>query len=245
MIDPHIWEDPGFNGLSLQARLLFIGMISNADDEGYFRGDAGSLKRLVFGFDDLPKDDVEKWLEEISKLPTIHFFEKNNEAFGHFTKWGTYQKQKKNRIQASVYPRCGRCRASVGQVETEVKLREVKLSKEELLQKISNRLTLSKGQLMAFAKEFNGLTTTELKEQQIKCNTYMNMSSQNYSNPGLFFKGWLKKYMQDKKTKESEIKMKKGIESTLPVVSEEERQRNFVKITEIRKNLSSKLGVNK
>lgn len=132
MIDPHIWEDPGFNGLSLQSRLLFIGMISNSDDEGYFRGDAGSLKRLIFGFDELSKDDIQQWLNEISKLPTVHFFENNNEIFGHFVKWETYQHQQKDRVQASLYPKCSKCVAVDKQV-----IKEVKLSKLSKLDKDS------------------------------------------------------------------------------------------------------------
>ena len=34
MIDPNIWQSEDFNSLSLMGRLLFIGMFSNADDEG-------------------------------------------------------------------------------------------------------------------------------------------------------------------------------------------------------------------
>ena len=41
MIDPNFWESEDVSRLSLFARLLFIGMISNADDEG--RGRALSL----------------------------------------------------------------------------------------------------------------------------------------------------------------------------------------------------------
>lgn len=134
MIDPHIWEDPGFNGLSLQARLLFIGMVSNADDEGYLRGDAGSLKRLIFGFDDsITKADVENWIQEITLIPNIHFYTVGNETFTHFTKWDTYQKQQKDRIQASTYPSCNRCVAGAKQVLTEVskEVGQVKKSEEK------------------------------------------------------------------------------------------------------------------
>jgi hypothetical protein len=110
MIDPTIWEDPEFNSLSRDARLLFISLISNADDEGYLRGDAGSLRRLAFGFDDdLKADYVEKLREEIAtKMRSVHIYD-NNQTFIHLAKWFIYQKQQKDRIVASVFPKCNTC----------------------------------------------------------------------------------------------------------------------------------------
>lgn len=141
MIDPHIWEDPSFNKLSLQARLLFIGMISHADDDGYLRGDIGSLKRLILGFDEVSKEEIGNWLHEITiSIKNIHFFEHNKEFYCHFLKWNYYQKQREDRMQASSYPLCTKCIANVrqvpdkcqtsaGQLPAEVKLSKVKLSK--------------------------------------------------------------------------------------------------------------------
>src|SRR3990167_5061979 len=128
MIAPHIWEDPSFNGISIEARLLFIGMISNADDEGYLRGDSGSLKRLVFGFDEGISEKIVGWIAELeAKLKNVHFFEVGNERYAHFIKWDAYQKQQKDRIQASVYPKCSECLAGAKQVRTEVKLSKDKI----------------------------------------------------------------------------------------------------------------------
>ena len=38
MIDPNIWDSEDFSKLSILGRLLFIGMFSNADDEGRGKG---------------------------------------------------------------------------------------------------------------------------------------------------------------------------------------------------------------
>ena len=130
MIDPHIWEDPDFNKLSHQARFLFIGMISNADDIGYLRGDAGSLKRLIFGFDEIKKEKIEEWIQEIKKMRNVHFYQSNNEQYAHFLKWDIYQKQQKDRIQPSVYPMCSICIASAKQVPTKDKSSKVKLRED-------------------------------------------------------------------------------------------------------------------
>ena len=122
MIDPRIWEDPGFNSLSIPARLLFIGMFSNADDEGYLRADAGSLRRLVFGFDDIATGDVSLWIEELRSLRSLNIYIVGGEQYAQFLKWGEYQKQKAERIVPTTYPKCpevsDKCRADVGQCQT-------------------------------------------------------------------------------------------------------------------------------
>lgn len=132
MIHPQIWEDPSFNRVSRNARLLFIGMISNADDEGYLRADSGSLKRLIFGFDDLLVSDLQQWVDELKTFSGLHFFENNGEIFAHFLKWDDYQKQQIDRIIESIYPRCSICLATDKQLLPEVKLSKVKLSKDKL-----------------------------------------------------------------------------------------------------------------
>ncbi|HYP29316.1 MAG TPA: hypothetical protein VE262_21575 [Blastocatellia bacterium] len=124
MITPTIWEDPEFNRLSIKARLAFIGLISNADDDGYLRGDYRSLRRLIFGFDDT---DDEQWLGELKTFKTLHFFEKEGEFFVHLLNWDKYQNQREDRRQPSSYPVCGKCQTSDGQVPAKVS----KLSKDK------------------------------------------------------------------------------------------------------------------
>lgn len=129
MISPAIWEDPDFNNKSRDTRLAFIGCISNADDDGYLRGDYKSLRRLFYGFDD--KDDS-SWYEELKTLKNLHFFTFNDETFVHLLNWDKYQAQRDDRRIPSVYPQCDICRASDGQVPAEVKLSKV--SKDKLSQ---------------------------------------------------------------------------------------------------------------
>lgn len=117
MITPSIWEDPEFNALTVKARLAFIGLISNADDDGYLRGDYRSLRRLIFGFDD---PDDEEWLAELKKFTSLHFYEKRSESFVHLRNWEKYQNQRSERRQPTAYPVCDKCQTSVRQVPAEV-----------------------------------------------------------------------------------------------------------------------------
>lgn len=134
MISPTIWEDPSFNNLSHQARLAFIGMFSNADDEGYLRADYKSLRRAIFGFDD---NEQSAWYEEMKNFKNLHIFDVNGEIYAHFINWHEYQIQQKERIQASTYPPCSICLSSAKQPLTQVSKLSKKESKEpESLKKL-------------------------------------------------------------------------------------------------------------
>ncbi len=49
------------------------------------------------------------------KMPTIHFYKFNEEAYGHFSKWDKYQKQRNDRIVPTTYPMHTTCQTSVRQ----------------------------------------------------------------------------------------------------------------------------------
>jgi hypothetical protein len=108
--------------------------------------------------------------------------------------------------------------------------------------KKNNRLNLTRSQIFALHSEFPSLTLEEIKEQVTKCNNYMTISSANYTNPGLFFKGWIKKYSIEKSKKEADAKRNQEILEELPKISEEERKINREKIAQI-KNLYKIKGV--
>lgn len=121
MISPSMWEDPSFNKLTIGARLLFIGMISSADDEGYLRGDLGSLKRLIFGFDEKISEELSNWIKELKSFKNVHFFETDDEVYAHLLNWDKYQKQQVDRISPTIYPKCPTCHITTTIVLNNVK----------------------------------------------------------------------------------------------------------------------------
>ena len=74
MIDPNFWTDEKLGECSIQERLLFMGLISNADDEGYGRANPKLLKSLIFPYDDLRASDLEKWLSHLGGLHIVVLF---------------------------------------------------------------------------------------------------------------------------------------------------------------------------
>lgn len=65
MISPEMWENEGFGELSILAKVLFIGMISQADDDGKGVLSPQLLKSKILPYDELRIADVDKALNEI------------------------------------------------------------------------------------------------------------------------------------------------------------------------------------
>ena len=92
MIDPAFWDDPGIGSLTVHARLLFISLISSADDEGRLEADGPSLRRTAFGFDDFTVTQVESWLGEIvSKLRSVRLYSRDGRRYVQLVNWRVFQ----------------------------------------------------------------------------------------------------------------------------------------------------------
>ena len=151
-------------------------------------------------------------------------------------KWAYYQQE--IRLTPTLTPRSRHSTATLTPLNKNKRIRELDNDEEENLitSKKINSLRLTRGQMASFQKAFPGVTTTELKEQIIKCNTYMGMSSEVFKNPGLFFRKWLEKYWNEKN--ETQRKAKLATEQDQHVeMPLEQRERNLKRIAEIRKGI--------
>jgi hypothetical protein len=70
-LKPDIWEDEKFGLLPAEARLLFIGLISQSDDEGYQRGNPAVIKARVFPYDPYTTQQVQAWLDDLQAAHLI------------------------------------------------------------------------------------------------------------------------------------------------------------------------------
>jgi hypothetical protein len=91
MIRPELWGDEGFLELSLGARLLFVGLISHADDEG--RGTAGaiSLKTRIFPCDNLTQEKIEAFKVEIAAKVRCVFYQVEGKEYYELTRFLKHQ----------------------------------------------------------------------------------------------------------------------------------------------------------
>lgn len=102
MIDPNFWQSEEVSRMSVFARLLFLGLVSNADDEGRGRANPVYLRSTVFPYDDLEADKVAEALAEISRHTSTLVYEVDGNHFFCLRSWRRWQKL--DRPQKSVLP---------------------------------------------------------------------------------------------------------------------------------------------
>lgn len=93
MIDPDFWNDGRVKRLSPTERLLFVGMISYADDEGRLLADPAFLRSKIFPYDDFALEDIISMRDHILKTnPNLQLYQNAGEDYLYFRKWPRYQK---------------------------------------------------------------------------------------------------------------------------------------------------------
>lgn len=93
MIDPGIWQSEDFSKLSTLAKLVFIGLFSNADDEGRGRAKAAYIKSMLFPYDEgMRVADIDKTLSEIASNMSVTFYLNNENEYYSLDKWDKWQK---------------------------------------------------------------------------------------------------------------------------------------------------------
>lgn len=101
-IKPSIWTDERFIGLSRDARLLCIGMISHADDEGRLLATAARLSGDIFPADEIRPGAILGWRGEIEQCGLIEIYTVRGVEYARFPRWGKHQRISKP--QPSVLP---------------------------------------------------------------------------------------------------------------------------------------------
>lgn len=103
-LKPSVWRDKAFCSVSRDARLLFIGLISNADDEGRFEADPELLRAAIYprdGFGATPDTqlfgsagdaDVDVWLAELESVDLVRLWTVRGERFGDLPGWLNHQR---------------------------------------------------------------------------------------------------------------------------------------------------------
>ena len=92
MIDPNIWVSEDFSKLPYFARLVWIGLISNADDEGRGKANLAYIKSQVFPYDDsLTVTEIQDALNEIIKNMQIKIYEAEGKRYYQLLNWSKFQ----------------------------------------------------------------------------------------------------------------------------------------------------------
>jgi hypothetical protein len=102
MIDPNFWIDEKLGRSSREARLMFMGCISQSDDDGRLQGHTALLKSLIFPYDmDITIQDVEGWLIELEDEKLLVKYEVENQSYiaiPNFSKHQTINKRTPSKL---------------------------------------------------------------------------------------------------------------------------------------------------
>ncbi len=105
MIDPNIWESEDFSCLSSLDKLVFIGLFSLADDEGYGKANPKFLRNSLFPYnDDIRTTDIEKSLCNIAAHMSVVFYRVDDgKQYYYLTNWKKWQSIQKPK--SSIIPK--------------------------------------------------------------------------------------------------------------------------------------------
>lgn len=105
MIDPQIWRNEKIGRLSDTGRLLFIGIFSQADDDGRLRASPAFLMANIFPYDkDKTEDDIRHLRDECAKLGLIRIYNNGREEYLDIPGWYEHQQIRKDRYEPSKLP---------------------------------------------------------------------------------------------------------------------------------------------
>jgi len=103
MLDSSVWSNENFAALPPRGRLLQIGMITIADDQGRLKAHPLYLAKEIFPYDHVEVADVSKWLESMVENGTILLYTVEGKQYAQFLNWWEYQSLQF--AHASSYPR--------------------------------------------------------------------------------------------------------------------------------------------
>lgn len=89
-----MWRDPAIAKMTRDERLMFVGLITIADDEGRLAASPAAIQGAVFPNDsDLTPKDIQHWRDGVvKKLTNVHLYTHEGIEYLSFKRWERYQK---------------------------------------------------------------------------------------------------------------------------------------------------------
>ena len=91
MIHDCIWQSESVASLNYRARLLWIGLITTADDQGRGRAHPGLIRAAVFPFDIITQEEIESDLQAIVDADMVLVYQVGGKAYYQVAGWWDYQ----------------------------------------------------------------------------------------------------------------------------------------------------------
>lgn len=103
MIDSSMWQNERFAEMPMGARLLQIGMINHADDQGRLKANPAWLRAQIFPYDNMDVGEVQSWLDMMAQNETIILYTVAGKQYAQLCNWWKYQSLQY--AQPSQFPR--------------------------------------------------------------------------------------------------------------------------------------------
>jgi hypothetical protein len=91
-IKPDVWDDEALGDCSRDARLLFVGLITQADDDGRLPGNPKWISSKVYPYDDaIVPGAIRDWLDELDGAELIQLYEVGGKTYIWLPAWESHQ----------------------------------------------------------------------------------------------------------------------------------------------------------
>ncbi len=177
MLHAKIWDSNQFNSLKPLLRLLYIGLVTIADDYGCFRAEGTFLRRKLLHSDRISPAQIDAMLQKINEVGLIEYRQTEFGSIGIHPKWDTYQKLRKDIARSSDFPDLDVYAMDLPWLR-DVNIREDKINKESSESGEEKRIEISEREL---APIFSGREQTERalaafkKKQKEKLNPFSDL----------------------------------------------------------------------
>jgi hypothetical protein len=91
-VKPDIWKSEQISDVSIEARLTFLGLITQADDYGRMKGSPKLVRSLVFPYDEYTVQNITEWLRELHENDLIRWYTVKGKQFIELPTWGDHQR---------------------------------------------------------------------------------------------------------------------------------------------------------
>lgn len=91
-LKPELWADEAIGRLGPWERLLFVGLITMADDDGRLRALPSAIAGHVFPYDNVPPGRITKWLRMIEATSLIVLYGSEGTDYVQIRTWAEHQR---------------------------------------------------------------------------------------------------------------------------------------------------------
>lgn len=104
LVTSKLFQNDKIATLDFAGRYFFVGLITNADDDGRLKGSIKYLKANIFPYDDITEEQILNYRDTCHKLGIIYYYSVNGSEVIMLTGWVEHQNIRGDRYHPSTLP---------------------------------------------------------------------------------------------------------------------------------------------